>query len=82
MTDTPIKDAFREKFPDLWRPSDKFDKAIWMLSARATLAQIKPFLDAYDVLDDAGGVDLSGVFGFDLVKARDAINPLLKELEE
>ena len=47
MTDTPIKDAFREKFPDLWRPSDKFDKAIWMLSARACLAQVKPFLDAY-----------------------------------
>ena len=84
MTDTPLKNAYRKDFK-CWWPTDDNDKAVWMASARATLAQIKPFFDQYQFLRDktehgsleemAASIRLDEVYD-------DVVAPLLKELEE
>ena len=79
MSDTPIADAFREMYPFSYED----DKAVWTLSARACLAQIKPFFDQYQFLRDKteqGSLEeTAALIRLDEVY-NDVVVPLLREL--
>ena len=89
MTDTPIADAWLKHYD-----GNMFDHNIgvayaaeraWNASARATLAQMKPFFDQYQFLRDKtehGSLkELEASIRLDEVYD-DVVEPLLKELEE
>ena len=87
MTDTPIADAFQE-----WRhrirenpDRDVFysdPTLVWMECARALLAQMKPFLDAYHEWESQVEPNQSVIINRVLKTYQSHVKPLLKELEE
>jgi len=87
MTDTPIADAFQE-----WRhrirenpDSDIFYSdpiLVWTESARACLAQMKPFLDAYLAFEVSTFEDTWSLEQAMYSTYRSHVISLLKELEE
>ena len=88
-TNTPIADAYRlalaTRRVDLTKGLDRVGHESWMLGARATLAQMKPFFDQYQFLRDKtehGSLkELEASIRLDEVYD-DVVEPLLKELEE